>query len=254
MVNKYLNINSVDLSNWNRLGFILRSGHLEKHVKDLNISLSKIENLSEGKRESLFYYEEINKKPVLCRIEKFLKDNNFLNKIILGNNILGFVSELINKPAYLYKEKINIKSSGGSGYTAHQDATAYHKLKGHITCLIALTEMTLDNGCLYISELEKTDILPYDKDGCIIKKEERKLKWMPMLMKPGDCLFFNSFVPHKSNINFSRQARKAIYLTFNDAEDGDLRNSYYEKRSKQLEVNKHRISTIGHFQGKNYRV
>jgi len=253
MVNKYFNTNSLDLSNWNRMGFILRSGHLEKHVKDLNISLSKIENLSIDKRESLFYYEEINKKPVLCRIEKFLKDNNFLNEIILGNNILGFVSELINKPAYLYKEKINIKSSGGSGYAAHQDATAYHELKGHITCLIALTEMTSDNGCLYVSELVKTDILPYDKDGCIIKKEERKIKWIPMLMKPGDCLFFNSFVPHKSSINFSRQARKAIYLTFNDAEDGDLRNSYYKERSKILEVNRHRISTIGHFQGKNYK-
>jgi len=53
------------------MGFILRSGHLEKYVKDLNISLSKIENLSIDKRESLFYYEEINKKPVLCRIENF---------------------------------------------------------------------------------------------------------------------------------------------------------------------------------------
>ena len=46
MVNKYFNTNLLDLSNWNRMGFILRSGHLEKHVKDLNISLSKIENLS----------------------------------------------------------------------------------------------------------------------------------------------------------------------------------------------------------------
>ena len=96
--------------------------------------------------------------------------------------------------------------------------------------------MTLDNGCLYVSELVKTDILPYDKDGCIIKKEERKI--MIVIFKNFlVCLFFNSFVPHKSSINFSRQARKAIYLTFNDAEDGDLRNSYYEERSKIFKNN-----------------
>ena len=252
MVNKYLNIDTKDLSNWNRVGFILRSGHLKNYLKDLNISISKIEDLHIDKRESLFYYEEINNKPTLCRIEKFLKDNIFLNDIILGSYILGFVSNLINKPAYLYKEKINIKSFGGSGYAAHQDATAYHKLKGHITCLIALTEMTLDNGCLYLSELVNSNILPYDKDGCIIKKEEEKLKWIPMIMNPGDCLFFNSFVPHKSNINFSKESRKAIYLTFNNAEEGDLRNSYCAARSKNLKINKDRISTIGHFQGKTY--
>tara|TARA_B100001059_G_scaffold139448_1_gene139631 strand:- start:8217 stop:8981 length:765 start_codon:yes stop_codon:yes gene_type:complete len=254
MPNNYFNISVKDLSNWNELGFLLRPGHLKNYINDLNISISKIENLRENNRESLFYYEKINKKIILCRIEKFLKDNKFLSEIILGNKILGFVSELINKPAYLYKEKINIKPIGGAGYSAHQDATAYHKLKGHITCLVALTEMTLDNGCLYISEEVKNDIIPYDKDGCITKKEEKKLKWIPILMKPGDCLFFNSFVPHKSNKNFSSEFRKAIYLTFNDAEDGDLRSNYYLERSKTLEENKNRISTIGHFQGKNYKV
>ena len=37
MVNKYLNIDTEDLSNWNRVGFILRSWHLKNYLKDLTI-------------------------------------------------------------------------------------------------------------------------------------------------------------------------------------------------------------------------
>ena len=201
----------------------------------------------------MFYYEEIMERPRICRIEKFLNDNKFLRKHILGDDILGFINKLNNKPFILYKEKINIKSSGGSGYSAHQDATAYHKLHGHITCLIALTKMNTNNGCLYISKLKNNNIiLPNDDDGCITKDIEEDLSWEPVIMSEGDCLFFNSFVPHKSNINYTDKSRKGIYLTFNPAEEGNLRNQYYKDRNESLKFNKHRISTIGHFQGKNF--
>jgi len=254
MLHTNLHISEEEINNWNKFGFLLRSNHLKNTITDLNKAIKEIEGIHGDKRESLFYYEEINNKPKLCRIEKFLKDNIILHEMIIGPNILGLVSKLLAKPVFLYKEKINIKCSGGLGYSAHQDATAYHKLKGHITCLIALTEMTKENGCLYLSEFENNKtILPYDDNGCILEDREKTLTWIPMIMTPGDCLFFNSFVPHKSNTNYTDKSRKAIYLTFNDADEGDLRNNYYAERSKKLELNKDRISTIGHFLGKNYR-
>jgi len=255
MMDKKFNITEKEINNWSKFGYLLRSNHLKNKIQGIIKSVDIIENIEARKRRSIFYYEEIYSKPRLCRIEKFIEDNKFINDIILGNLILGFVSKLLNKPVFLYKEKINIKYSGGSGYAAHQDATAYHKLKGHITCLIALTEMTVKNGCLYISELKNNNsLLPYDQNGCILGEEVKQLKWTPMVMSPGDCLFFNSFVPHKSDVNYTVKSRKAVYLTFNDSTEGDLRSQYYLDRSKILQVNKDRISTIGHFQGKNFKI
>ena len=255
MKNYHLNLTERQIKSWNKLGYLLRPKHLKENIKDIIKSISNIEDTDIKKRKSLFYYEEIDSKPRLCRIEKFIDDNKFIHDIVMGDSVLGFVRKLLNKPVYLYKEKINIKHTGGSGYAAHQDATAYHKLKGHITCLIAVTEMTLENGCLYLSKVEhKNRVLPHDKNGCIIKNEYIKLNWIPMKMYPGDCLFFNSFIPHKSYINYSSKSRKAIYLTFNDASEGNLRKKYYAERDQNLKGNKDRISTIGHFQGKNFKI
>ena len=240
------------IKSWNTYGYVYSPNHLKKYISQYIISVEKIESLNKKNRESLFYYEKIKGAPRLCRIEKFLEDNKFLKKQILGENILGYINKLNSKHFYLYKEKINIKFSGGSGYSAHQDATAYHKLKGHITCLIALTEMNEKNGCLYISKLKNNNkLLSYDKNGCIKQSLDKKLLWQPIIMSKGDCFFFNSYLPHKSESNRSKGERRAIYLTFNLSSEGNLRNEYYKNREKSLNLNKNRISTIGHFKGKN---
>jgi ectoine hydroxylase-related dioxygenase (phytanoyl-CoA dioxygenase family) len=247
-----LKITSKQIKIWKTYGYVYCPNHLKKNIDQYINSVKIIESLDKKHRESLFYYEEIKGKARLCRIEKFINDNSFLKKQILGKDILGYINKLNSKPFNLYKEKINIKFSGGSGYSAHQDATAYHKLKGHITCLIALTEMNEENGCLYISKLKNNNkLLSYDRNGCIKKSLDKNLLWNPIIMSKGDCLFFNSYLPHKSESNRSKDNRKAIYLTFNLATEGNLRNEYYKNREKSLNKDKNRISTIGHFKGKN---
>tara|TARA_Y100001970_G_scaffold13925_1_gene15722 strand:+ start:248 stop:1015 length:768 start_codon:yes stop_codon:yes gene_type:complete len=244
-------ITDKQIKSWNTYGYVYCFSHLKKNISQYIQSVKEIESLNKKNRKSLFYYEEVEGLPKLCRIEKFLEDNKFLKKQILGEDILGYINKLNSKSFYLYKEKINIKFPGGSGYSAHQDATAYHKLKGHITCLIALTEMNQENGCLYISKLKNNnELLSYDKNGCIEKSLDKKLLWQPIIMSKGDCLFFNSYLPHKSEKNISNKERKAIYLTFNLRSEGNLRDKYYQSREKSLNLNTDRISTIGHFKGK----
>jgi len=252
MSDDYLNINNNEMNNWNNLGYLLRPKHLFHNIKDINNSVELLEKKKNRNCESLFYYEEINNSRQLCRIEKFINDSSLLHNVIMGKYITGFVSKLLDKPAFLYKEKINIKYNQGSGYAPHQDATAYHKLRGHITCMIALTDMTEDNGCLFVVDLKNnSSLLPYDKNGCIQNDEVKLLEWRPITMEAGDCLFFDSFVPHMSNRNLTVKPRKAVYLTFNDADEGNLRDNYYMDRDIKLKNNHGRISTIGHFQGKS---
>ena len=43
------------------------------------------------------------------------------------------------------------------------------------------------------------------------------------------CTIFNSFVPHKSDKNISNEARRLMYLTFNNKEEGDFHQEYNQK-------------------------
>jgi hypothetical protein len=49
---------------------------------------------------------------------------------------------------------------------------------------------------------------------------------MPVPTRPGDVVFFDSFVPHASGPNLTSDARRVLYVTYNRASDGDHRASY----------------------------
>jgi hypothetical protein len=57
--------------------------------------------------------------------------------------------------------------------------------------------------------------------------EMAHFEMVPTPTRPGDVLFFDSFVPHASNPNFSREQRRILYLTYNRASDGDHRIRYF---------------------------
>jgi 2-aminoethylphosphonate dioxygenase len=64
-------------------------------------------------------------------------------------------------------------------------------------------------------------------------------------------------VPHRSGPNRTAHPRRALYLTYNAASEGNLRQAYYDDRERQLAQRSAsttgektaRISTIGHFLG-----
>jgi ectoine hydroxylase-related dioxygenase (phytanoyl-CoA dioxygenase family) len=48
---------------------------------------------------------------------------------------------------------------------------------------------------------------------------------------PGDVIFFDCYVPHGSPANTGTQSRRNIFLTFNKASDGDMRQRYYTDKA-----------------------
>ena len=50
--------------------------------------------------------------------------------------------------------------------------------------------------------------------------------------RPGDVVFFDSYVPHRSGPNLTAEARRVLYVTYNRLSEGDHRTRYYADKRK----------------------
>jgi ectoine hydroxylase-related dioxygenase (phytanoyl-CoA dioxygenase family) len=86
-------------------------------------------------------------------------------------------SALLGDQAVLYKEKINYKLAGGAGYAPHQDAPAYRFVDIHLSCMVAIDDSTIENGCLEVVSGAHQAILPMDDQGCIAAPVVAGMNW-----------------------------------------------------------------------------
>ncbi len=203
------------------------------------------------------YREQTEHGPALTRTENFLPFHDGLRRLLTVGDFARAVSQLFGEPAVVFKEKINYKLSGGAGFAPHQDARAYAYGSSHITCLVAVDENRIENGCLWFSpQAHRGGLLETDETGCLAAEAAAKMHWVAATMPAGGASFFSSFAPHKSAANNTRQPRRSLYVTYSRSSEGDLREAYYGDRERTMSQHGEadgeppRISTIGHFQGR----
>eukprot|EP01038_Epipyxis_sp_PR26KG_P006193 gene6193-8530_t len=208
-----------------------------------------------GDEKWLSHYEENNiGERIMCRSENFVnyhQNMSFLAKEI----VLKLVSQLFNEDAVLFKEKVNYKLPGGAGFSVHQDTPAYIGLaEEHITCMIAIDDATVENGCLQVAKgkWSKNSNVPLTETGIVTPEYESTLTFEHVECKAGDVLLFNGFLPHRSNSNTTQTSRRALFLTYNPLSQGDYHDEYYQAKHKGLKGfnGSHAITFIGDFQGK----
>ena len=227
-------------------------------VNDLQGGVSEISGWESTPDKWMHHYESTPDGARLSRSENFVPYHTGMKDTVTGGKVLDVVSELMEEPAVLYKEKINYKYPGGGGYAAHQDAPAYEFVNYHITCLISVDSATPESGCLYFaSGRHQEGFIALDENGCVAPETASTMEWVSVPTDPGDILLFGSYIPHKSPTNRSNQPRRIIYLTYNASSQGDWREQYYaDKRqafSQYATDGSNRdtqISKIAHFQGK----
>ncbi len=193
--------------------------------------------------------------PRLCRSENFTPFHDGLRALLTEGPMLDTASALLGEPAVLYKEKVNYKLPGGAGYSPHQDAPAYPFVTSHVSCMVAVDDATVDNGCLEVVSGRHNDVLPMDDVGCIRADIAEQLEWVAVEVRAGETLWFHSRTPHRSGPNTSAQARRALYPTYNALAEGDLRDDYYREKlaefAKRSAAGGHAgVSLIGDFQGR----
>jgi len=229
------------LQTWHRDGYLVLNTRLftPEQVKNL---VSYVDDLgawpeTPGKWMKYFEKSRIDGSRILQRIENFFPYHEQLNELFNTERFLGIVSQLFGEQAVLYKEKINFKLSGGEGFKAHQDAQAGWDMYGHtihISAMVAIDHCTPENGCLEMVAGKHRNGLIGPMWAEIPQDVVESLEWVPVPAKPGDVIFFDSYVPHRSGPNNTKHSRRVLYLTFNKASEGDFREKYYADKRKSF--------------------
>ncbi|MGE5442012.1 MAG: phytanoyl-CoA dioxygenase family protein [Bacteroidota bacterium] len=60
------------------------------------------------------------------------------------------------------------------------------------------------------------------------------MRWVDLPTRPGDIIFFDSYVPHASQPNMTDQPRRIYYATYNRASAGAQMDRYYVDRHKSF--------------------
>ena len=245
---------------WQDDGYLKVEGFLQvQEIMEISHWVEEISSWPVSDKEWMHHRERTAHGDVqLARTENFVPFHSGMKRLLTAGRLIAAAGELMDQPAVLYKEKINYKHPGGGGYAAHQDAPAYEYIKRHITCLVTIDPMNEQNGCLYFSPgRHEEGLISIDDRGCIDVDAARTMDWVPVLMEPGDVLFFHSYAPHMSPPNDTSSPRRALYLTYNAAAEGDFREQYYNNKREAFAKYKlsssgkeQQISKIGHFQGR----
>lgn len=205
-------------------------------VADIRRWTDEVQAWPETAGRHMMYFEQAGTgQRLLNRMENVLPWHAGFRRLATGVKLQGACGQLFGEPAVLFKDKINFKLPGGGGFEPHQDVQAgwsrYAQL--HITALVTVDRATIANGCLEMAS-------GFDGAHQLIGREWEPLtaaqlaglRWRHIEAEPGDVVFFDSFIPHRSAANNSGEARRVLYYTYNRASEGDHLLQYYaDKRA-----------------------
>jgi hypothetical protein len=236
-----------DVEHFTEQGWLLTRSH-----DDVAAVVAWVEEVAawpDGGGEWLHHRELTDHGPQLCRTENFVPFHEGLRALLTTGTMLATASALLGQPAVLYKEKINYKLPGGAGYSPHQDAPAYRFVDIHVSCMVAVDDALVGNGCLEVVSGRHHELLPTDDTGCIRPDVAAAMDWAAVEVRAGETLWFHSRTPHRSGPNLGATPRRALYPTYNALAEGDLRAAYYEQKRAEL-GDRAAVSLIGDFQGR----
>lgn len=223
------------LADFRRDGYLLIQGLYDpKEMRDITAWTDEVTAWPEVPGKYMMYFEQSKLAPgrrILCRMEDLEPYHAGFRAIFCGGKMQGAVSDLFGEDAVLFKDKINFKLPGGDGFKAHQDVQAgwdtYAKL--HITALVTIDRCTVENGCLEIAP-------GFHDKGLIGEKwkplDEDALRYVSIPTEPGDAIFFDSYIPHRSGPNLTADSRRVLYVTYNRRSAGDHRRQYYDDKRR----------------------
>jgi 2-aminoethylphosphonate dioxygenase len=226
-----------EVADFRQDGFLVVRSFLDaQEVADLDRWTKEIAAEPEVPGRQMVYYEDSLVAPgqrIVQRIENFCPFHPGFDRLLRYGHVIEWAGTLLSSQALLFKDKINFKLPGGSGFKAHQDQQAGWSIYAplFLTVMLSIDESTMENGCLEIAAgLHKEGLL--GKEWHPLEPEGLDFESVPT--KPGDAVFFDSFVPHASGPNRTRSPRRILYVTYAPAAYGDHRARYFADKRRDF--------------------
>eukprot|EP00980_Cylindrotheca_fusiformis_P030414 scaffold24788_cov117-Cylindrotheca_fusiformis.AAC.6 len=190
----------------------------------------------------------IEQRRTLTRLEHFVDAHQGWSNLCHGY-LSDVLSVALGEKMVLYKEKLNLKPPGGSGFAPHLDSPSLRVALGpdgpqtFVTVMVAIDDMTVQNGCLRLCHgpwTEENHVKVNEPEengnpdaggraGAIEGSVAEELQFEDLVCKGGSIAAFNGWVPHRSAANKSPFPRRAVFLTYNPASEGEFHKLYYSK-------------------------
>lgn len=242
---KPISLSAEQLASYDRDGYLLIKAKDIWTADELKLIVASVELMKDwqdapGKYMKYYEPNRNNKEgpKLLCRIENFTQYNPGLDYVLNGSSkLLNMSSDLFNEKAIMYKEKINYKLPGGDGFAPHQDVAAgwwMYNQSLHISCLVSIDPATVENGCLEVVQNRHMDGMLSDDWKEIPQNKVDAMQWISVPTEPGDVMFFDSYVPHRSAPNNTNSPRRVLYVTYAKEKEGDFRERYYSDKRKSF--------------------
>jgi len=241
-----LSLTPSELEEYHREGYVIRRGLFAKEAAAV---------LAAAKNDSV----------VLDKAHGRLDSDGFVSKLSLWNicgvNIYGALARSArvvdsveallggashggdeNEEAYHYHTKVMIKEARvGGRWEWHQDYGYWYSngclAPKMLSVMTALNEHTVENGCLHVMPRSHhlgriTHALTGGQAGADmerVKLAEAKLGQVPVLLQPGDTLFFHSNLLHASPQNRSDGPRWSIISAYNTRSNDPFREHQHPR-------------------------
>lgn len=192
-------------------------------------------NLPEIKNSYMKYYENTSNGRILSRMEYFLNNSGDFKELI-NNKVQLKLEEIVGERMCLFKDKINWKLPNGGQFKPHQDQEAWSDFppKYYVSCAIGLDDCYVENGCLEMVKGKHKEGIHRNTNGTIDADVVSEMIWEYIYSTPRDLLIFDSFVPHRSDINKTTNPRRVFYFTYNKNSEGNYYEQYFAKKRREL--------------------
>ncbi|GKY97455.1 hypothetical protein MPSEU_000703900 [Mayamaea pseudoterrestris] len=194
---------------------------------------------------------ELIERRTLTRFENFVNHHDDWIKLS-RDYVPRLISAALQIPFVLFKEKLNLKPPGGSGFAPHADGPSLRVALGadgpqtFLTVMVAIDDMSIQNGCLRIVKGKWNEscacptVEPEEggspdaggRAGAIRMNAADAMAFEDITVVAGSIVMFNSWVPHRSSANRSPFPRRAVFFTYNPAKEGDFHDHYYAKMTR----------------------
>ena len=184
--------------------------------------------------------------------------DNIYGAFARSERIVNVAEELLEGEVYHYHSKMILKDAKvGGAWTWHQDYGYWYNfglLQPLLTSVtIAVDKATKENGCLQVLQGSHTigrvdHSLTGDQAGADMERvnvAKEKFELVHCEMEPGDAMFFDCNILHRSDQNKSDHARWSLICCYNAARNNPYKESQHASYSPLEKVGADAIRNSG---------